>query len=125
MAWHQYSRYNRELYFDEVEYRNSKVQKLFLESRIRSIPALTIENHIKYERNRQIEGTMYDNKFQTGDIVTTLAMVNKFVYTRQWGNWTFSPGVKFRLYKKNRLESLNPLDHYMMRIQVIYLKYRI
>ncbi len=93
MAWHQYSRYYRDLYFDEVEYRNSKVQKLFLESRIRSIPALTIENHIRYERNRQIEGTMYDNKFQPADSVTMLAMVNKFVYTRQWGNWTFSPGV--------------------------------
>jgi len=68
---------------------------------------------------------MYDNIFQPKDILTTFAMVNKFVYTRQLGNWAFSPGVKYRLYKKVRSVSLNPLDHYMMRIPIAYLKYRI
>ena len=121
----QYSRYQRFLYFDEVEYRNSRVQKFFLESRIRAVPSLTLENHVKYERNKQIEGTMYDNTFQPEDIVSTLAIVNKFAFTKQIGNWTFSPGMKFRLYKKNRSESLNPLDHYMMRIPLVYLKYSV
>ncbi len=125
MVWFSYTRYKRFLYFDEVEYRNSKVQKLYLDSKIRAIPSITIENHIKYERNKQIEGTMYDNIFQAEDIVSTLAMVNKFVYTKQFGNWTFSPGVKFRLYKKGRTESLNPLDHYLMRIPIIFLKYSV
>lgn len=125
MAWHQYSRYIRDLYYDEVEYRNSKVQKIFVESKIRAIPALTIENHVRYERNKQIEGTMYDNTFQPKDVVSILGMVNKFVYTKKWGNWTFSPGVKFRLYKKSRSESLNPLDHYMMRIPLVSLKYQL
>ena len=68
---------------------------------------------------------MYDNTFQPKDILTTFAMVNKFMYTKQWGNWTFSPGVKFRFYKKERSESLNPLDHYLMRIPLVYLKYRV
>ena len=119
------SRYTRDLYFDEVEYRNSRVQKIFIESRIRAVPSITLENHIKFERNKQIEGTMYDNTFQPKDIVSTLAMVNKFAYTKQLGNWTISPGVKFRLYKKGRLESLNPLDHYMMRIPLVYVRYTI
>ncbi len=121
----QYSRYNRDLYYDEVEYRNSKVQKLFVEARVRAIPAITIENHIKLERNQQLEGTMYDKTFQPEDIVTTFAMVNKFIYTKQLGNWTFSPGIKFRLFKKHRSESFNPLDHFMLRIPLVYLKYRI
>jgi len=119
------SRYDRYFYYDEREYRNSKVNKFFVESRIRAIHSLTIENHIKYERNNQLEGSMYDNTFQPKDILATFAMVNKFVYTKQWGNWTFSPGVKFRLYKKGRSESLNPLDHYMMRIPIVYFKYRV
>jgi len=119
------SRYERDFYYDEIEYRNSMVNKLFLDSRIRAIPSITLENHVKYERNKQIEGTMYDNTFQPGDIVSTLAIVNKFVYTKQWGNLTFSPGLKFRLYKKDRSESLNPLDHYMMRIPIVYLKYSV
>ena len=68
---------------------------------------------------------MYDNTFQPHDIVTTFAMVNKFAYTKKLGNWIFSPGLKFRLYKKNRSESLHPLDHYMMRIPVFYLKYKL
>ncbi len=124
-VWGQRTRYDRDLYFDEVEYRNSKVNRLFLESRIRGIPSITIENHVRYERNRQIEGTMYDNTFQPKDILTTFAMVNKFIYTKQWGNFTFSPGVKFRFYKKGRSESINPLDHYLMRIPMVYFKYRI
>jgi len=119
------SRYDRYFYYDECEYRNSKVNKLFLESRIRAIPSITLENHIKFIRNKQVEGTMYDNIFQSEDILTTFAMVNKFVYTKQWGNWIFSPGVKFRLYKKSRSESINPLDHYMMRIPLVHLKYSI
>ena len=122
---HAGARYQRDFYYDEFEYRNSKVNKLYIDSRIRAIPAITLENHLKYESNNQVEGTMYDNTFQSEDILTTLAMVNKFVYTKQWGNWTFSPGVKFRLYKKGRSESLNPLDHFMMRIPLVYLKYRI
>jgi len=119
------ARYGFDFYFDEREYRNSKVNKLFLESRIRAIPSVTIENHVKYEWNNQIEGTMYDNTFQLKDIITTFAMANKFVYTKQWGNWSFSPGVKFRLYKKGRSKSIYPLDHYMMRIPMIYFKYQI
>jgi len=123
--WGQMSRYDLELYYDEVEFRNSDVNKFFLDSRIRPIPSLTIENHVRYERNYQIEGTMYDNTFQPKDILSTFAMVNKFVYTWQLGNFTFAPGVKFRFYKKERSESFNPLDHYLMRIPVVYLKYRI
>ncbi len=119
------SRYDRDFYYDEREYRNSKVNKFFIESKIRAIPSVTIENHVKYERNNQLEGTMYDNIFQSKDILTTFAMVNKFVYTKQFGNWTFSPGLKFRLYKKGRSESINPLDHYMIRIPIVYFKYQI
>jgi len=116
-------RYERELYFDELEYRNSKVNRLFLDSRIRAVPAVTLENHVKFERNYQIEGNMYDKTYQPRDILTTIAMVNKIVYTKRFGNWVFSPGVKFRFYKKMRSESLQPLEHYMMRIPILMLKY--
>lgn len=119
------SGYHPELYYDEVEFRNSKVNKLFVDSRIRPIPAITIENHMKYIRNRQIEGIMYDNTFQPADVLSTLAMVNKIAYTKRLGNWTFSPGIKLRLYKKGRSQSVNPLDHYMMSIPLVYLKYNL
>jgi len=119
------SRYDRDFYYDEREYRNSKVNKFFIESRIRAIPSVTVENHVKYERNSQLEGTMYDSTFQSENILTTFAMVNKLAYTKQLGNWTFSPGMKFRLYKKEYSESIYPRDHYLMRIPVVLLKYRI
>jgi len=119
------TRYVRDFYYDEREYKNSKVNKFFIESRIRAIPSVTIENHVKYERNSQLEGTMYDNTFQPKNTLTTFAMVNKFAYTKQLGNWTFSPGVKFRLYKKQYSESTYPRDHYLMRIPVVFLKYQI
>jgi len=116
-------RFDRDLYYDELEYRNSKVNRLFVDSRIRALPSITLENHIKYEHNNQIEGDMYDTTYQPHDILSTLAMVNKIVYTKQWGNFVFSPGVKFRLYKKSRSESLQPLEHYMMRIPLFMVKY--
>ena len=116
-------RFDRDLYYDELEYRNSRVNRLFLDSRIRAIPSITLENHIRFERNNQIEGTMYDKTYQPHDVLNTLAMVNKIVYTKRWGSFVFSPGVKFRLYKKVRSESLQPLDHYMMRIPIVMLKY--
>ena len=96
---------------------------MFIDSRIRAIPSITLENHIKFERNGQVEGKMYDQTYQPHDILNTLAMVNKIAYTKRWGNWIFSPGVKYRFYKKVRSESLQPLDHYMMRIPLVMFKY--
>jgi len=118
------SSYSRDLYYDEIEYRNSRVDRFYLDSTIRPIPSLSIMNHVKYERNRLVEGTMYDNTFQPKDTITTFAMVNRFVYTKAFGNWILTPGLKFRLYKKGRTESLNPLDHYLMRIPMVTLKYK-
>ncbi len=112
-------------YEDYVEYRNSRVNKLFIESRIRAVPSLTLENHVRYERNKQIGGTMYDNTFQLGDIITTYAIANKLSYTKQLGNWTFSSGIKFRLYKKDFSRFLYPRDHEYWRIPLIYLKYSV
>ncbi len=124
-TWYRLAGYTSELFYDEVEFRNSKVNKLFLESRLRPISSITIENHVKYVRNDQVEGSMYDGTFQPADILSTMAMVNKFVYTKRIGNWTFSPGMKLRFYKKSRSESLNPLDHYMMSIPLVFLKYNL
>lgn len=117
------SRYERELYYDELEYRNSRVNRLFLDSTIRAFPSITVKNYLKYERNGQIEGTMYDKTYQPHDVLSTMAMVNKIVYTKRFGKWSVSPGVKFRLYKKVRSESLQPLDHYLMRIPMVMVKY--
>lgn len=117
------SRFERELYYDELEYRNSRVNRLFLDSNIRAIPSITLENHIKLERNNQLEGYMYDSTYQPNDILNTMAMVNKVVYTKRYGNFVFSPAMKYRFYKKNRSESLQPLSHYLMRIPMVTLKY--
>jgi hypothetical protein len=124
-SWGQNSRYFNELYYDETEYRNSTVNKLFLESKLRPLASISIENHLKYERNFRKEGTAYDNVYQPEDIINTLALSNKFVYTKQFGNFSISPGLKYRLYKKGYQESLNPRIHYTMQIPILFLKYRV
>jgi len=116
-------RFDRDLFFDELEYRNSKVNRLFLDSKIRTIPSITLENHIKFERNDQLEGDMYDGTYQPQDILSTLAMSNKIIYTKAFGRFEFSPGIKFRFYKKVRSESMQPLDHYLIRIPMVMFKY--
>ncbi len=96
---------------------------VFVESRIRAIPSITLENHLKFERNRQEEGVMYDNYYQPSQDINTFAMVNKIVYTKTLGNWQFSPGIKFRFYKKDRSESVRASDFYLMRIPLVMVKY--
>ncbi len=116
-------RFDRDLFYDELEYRNSTVNRIFLDSVIRAIPSITLENHVKFERNDQIEGNMYDMTYQPHDVLNTMGLINKIVYTKQFGNWVFSPGVKYRMYKKARSESVQPLEHYMMRIPLVMFKY--
>ena len=123
--WGLYSRYNSSFRYDEIEYKNSSVDRLFLETKIRTLPSLIIENHVKFESNEQLQGTMYNGTFQPKDDISTLAMINKFTYTKDFGNFTFSPGLKYRFYKKGRSESMNPLDHYSLRIPMIYFKYKV
>jgi len=118
-------RFKRELFYDELEYKNSTVNRLWLDSKIRAVPSITLENHIKIEQNDQIEGVMYDMTYQPEETLTTIAMVNKVVYTKSFGNWTFSPGVKYRFYKKDRENVARPGDYYTTRIPLIMFKYRV
>ena len=118
-------RFSNELYYDELEYKNSRVNRLFLNSRIRALPFITLENHVKFEKNRQIEGVMYDKTYQPGELLTSLAMVNKVILIKKLGNWTLSPGIKFRFYKKDRSDVARPGDYYTTRIPLIMLTYDI
>ncbi len=59
------------------------VNCLWLDSAIRADPAITLENHVKLERNRQIEGLIYDTTSQPGETIATLAMVSKIDYTKK------------------------------------------
>ncbi|MFC1607427.1 hypothetical protein ACFL47_05595, partial [Candidatus Latescibacterota bacterium] len=117
------SRFAREYYYDEREYKNSKVDRLFLDSTIRALPSVTLENHLKIEKNDQLNGVMYDKTYQVGETINTIAMVNKAVYTKQIGKWLFSPGLKYRFYKKDRSDVCRSGDYYLTRIPLLMLKY--
>ena len=117
------ARFSRDVYFDELEFKNSKVNRIFLNSNIRAIPSVTIENHVKFENNNQIEGFMYDSTYQPEESLNTFAMINKLVYTKQFGNWVFSPGLKMRFYKKDRSDISRPGDYYTTRIPLVMIKY--
>jgi len=120
-----YGYFARDFYYDELEYKNSNVDRLWIDSAIRALPSLTLENHIKYESNNQIEGLMYDNTYQTKLGIHTIAMVNKLFYTKSFGNWVFSPGVKLRFYKKDRDQAVRFGEYYLTRIPIMMVKYTI
>jgi hypothetical protein len=115
--------FSRDLFYDELEYKNSNVDRIWIDSAIRAIPSLTIENHLKLERNNQIEGLLYDNTYQPKLGIHTAAMVNKVFYTKSFGNWIFSPGIKFRFYKKDRDQAVRFGEYYLTRIPIVMLKY--
>ncbi|MBN1290335.1 MAG: hypothetical protein JXB48_00725 [Candidatus Latescibacteria bacterium] len=119
-------RFKRDLFYDELEYKNSKVNRFWVESKIRAIPSITMENHVKLERNDQVEGVMYDRTYQPEETINTFAMVNKIVYTKEFGHFVFSPGIKFRFYKKDRdgvSRPGDPSDYYTARIPLFLIKY--
>jgi hypothetical protein len=118
-------RFERQIFADILEYRNSKVNRLFIESKIRPLNSITIENLVKFESNGQLEGTMYDGVYQPEDVLRTYSMINKLVYTKSWGNLSFSPGVNLRFYKKSRDNSVQPLEHYLITIPLVMFKYHI
>ncbi|MFC1509252.1 hypothetical protein ACFL60_06160 [Candidatus Omnitrophota bacterium] len=118
-------RFDRNLFYDELEYKNSRVNRLWVNSAIRAIPSITLENHLKLEVNDQIEGVMYDNTYQPGETINTIALVNKIVYSKTYGNVTFSPGFKFRFYKKDRSDLPRPGDYYTTRIPLIMVVYKV
>ena len=66
---------------------------------------------------------MNDKTYQPGEILKTLAMVNKLVYTKSFGSWLISPGVKFRFYKKVRSDIARPGEYYTTRIPLLIFKY--
>ena len=74
---------------DMLEYKDSKVNRLFLKSKIKVIPSITLENYAKFENNRQTGGKLYDDNFQLGNSIRTVAMSNKFAYTKGIGNFVF------------------------------------
>lgn len=106
-----------------LDYQDSKVNKFYVQSKIKPIPEVTIENFVKFENNNQQNGWLYNNIYQLGGNLQTIALSNKIVYTKQWGNLIFSPGIKYLFYKKNRPGYILPDDHYFVSIPVIYFKY--
>ncbi|MFC1511788.1 hypothetical protein ACFL5H_01170 [Candidatus Latescibacterota bacterium] len=124
-SFYSTTEYPHALYYDEIEYRNSKVNRLFVESNLRPTSAITINNHVRYDHNGQIEGVMYDGVYQKKDTVKTLAMSNYIVYAHQIGNFTISPGIKFRLYKKAWETFESPRDHYLVTIPLVTFRYTV
>jgi hypothetical protein len=117
--------FSRDFFYDEREYKNSNVDRFWIDSAIRAIPSLTLENHLKLERNAQIEGLLYDNTYQPKQGIHTVAMVNKLFYTKSIGNWIFSPGIKLRFFKKDRDQAVRFGEYYLTRIPIMMIKYNI
>ncbi|MFA6472160.1 MAG: hypothetical protein WCU00_08995 [Candidatus Latescibacterota bacterium] len=117
------ARFPRSYNYDELEYKNSSVDRLWIESAIRAIPSITIENHLKLENNNQLEGVMYDNTYQSKLGIHTIAMLNKISYSKSFGNWSISPGVKLRFYKKDRGQAVRFGEYYLLRIPVLMINY--
>lgn len=111
--------------FDHLDYRNSKVNKFYLDMRMKPEPRLTVESFVRYEINDRIPGRMYDGTTQNGENITTTAVMGKAAYTENWKSFIFSAGYKSMLYKKDKSNQYLPEDYYSMLIPNIYMKYSI
>ena len=123
--WYSFAIHNIEenIEPDLLEYRNSQVDRVYVESRMRPLSAVTVETSVKYIRNRQVGGTMYDQTYQEGNVLRTVAAANTFIFTKQAGNIVFSPAYKYLFYKKDRSCHIEPQVYYIMSIPVVTVKY--
>ncbi len=96
---------------DEMMYRDSDVYRFYFQSMSRRYLGLSFINQIRFERNFQMGGYLYDQTYQEKDRVDLLTMVSRLDGLYRWGKWSFMPGLKVRILKRVR-ESLDiPLSH--------------
>jgi hypothetical protein len=86
---------------DPLTMRNSFVNTVFFESRIRQITGLNIVNNIQWVRNSQREDEFDDGSVQDEDILSLITMVNKADYTIKIGGLNIRPMFKHLLMRRH------------------------
>lgn len=105
------SQFSTERIADELNYRNSLVNRSYVASRVTAFRHLQLVNQVKVEINDQRETLFDDGVFQPGDRLGLLAGVHKTSYSWRHGRWTLTPQFKL-LYLRQERRSLGiPLIH--------------
>ena len=86
---------------DELTMRNSMVNTLFFESRIKQLTGFNFINNIKWVRNSQRAEEFADGVMQEADLRSFLTMVNKVDYTLSAGNLEVRPMFKHLLLRNH------------------------
>ncbi|MBI4530300.1 MAG: hypothetical protein HY709_02160 [Candidatus Latescibacteria bacterium] len=87
---------------DPLEFRNSLVNRFYLEARVTRIPRLHIENKVKLDINRQRAIEEAEGVPQPADRIDVLTLASKVDYTWEWGRLSVTPAAKFRLLRRTR-----------------------
>ena len=111
---------------DPLLFKNSTYLRLFIDARWRAIPSLNIHNKVKYERNSQREGDLYDGSFQEGNRLTRWTMVHKVDHL-----WNIRPrlslfsGLKYRFLREWQKSTGSASAHEHHVIPLVKLQYQL
>ncbi len=108
---------------DPLNYRDSIVNRLYVETKFRGIRSLNVINSLKYELNYQRRRLFEDGTYQKRDVIRSLAMVNKLDYTWNIGRFKLTPQMKFLLLRRQRDNMDIPLDYEWSSIPIIRAEY--
>ncbi len=110
---------------DELNYRNSLVNRSYLSSSLKLFRNLAIVNNLKLEINERHETLFGDGTFQSWDRIRVLAGVHRVGYTFDLDKWNLIPQLKIIYLKKDRRSVGIPLIHERQVIPILKAEYKL
>ena len=110
---------------DEMMYRDSDVTRLYIQTQSSRFLGLSFINQIRFERNKQNGGYLYDGTFQYEDRVDYYTMITRVDGEYNIGNWSILPGIKFLMLKRQRDSIDIPISHQRTIIPRFIVQYNI
>ncbi len=110
---------------DQLNYRNSLVNRLYLSGILKWLPGCRIVTRLKLEHNRQYGGRLGDGSEQDVDRIRSLAWVQQADYTWRWGNLTLQPALKGLWLKRIQQLADRALDHTRTVVPLVMARYEL
>ena len=117
--------YERTFVTDQLNYRNSLVNRLYLSGILKWLPGWRIVTRLKLEHNRQYGGRLGDGSEQDVDRIRSLAWVQQADYTWRWGNLTLQPALKGLWLKRIQQLADRALDHTRTVVPLVMARYEL
>jgi hypothetical protein len=110
---------------DNLNYRNSWVNRFYVQADLSPLRGLSMSHNLRYERNRQQRGFLDDGTFQRRNEIRSMSSVHRVDYTYRpaRSKWEVAPALKLLFLKRTQDIVDIPLAHERTVIPIIKASY--